>query len=371
MYKDKKKKGILISIIGFCQGGAEIMPIRIANELHRMGYKVGIHCLNKGEDTMVRSFLEEGIPVYYTDRAFTFGLLLLTKRYDVIHTHCVASQQLVARTKRKMPFLSVYHVATSHGGYEGLDEKEAHRVIREVDAAVNVWTYVAENNKETFVSAGIAQEKLVKIGNAIRHMGAINPLPLSTYGIPEDAIVFTVITRAVWKKCWRECIDTIAEARKISGKNIHLILGGTGPVYEELIKEDLEEYIHLIGAVSDPCGLYRSSYCGLLLSVRECAPLGIIEMYQAGIPVVATDTGDVREMVETEYGASGTVVPLADNGKVSIKKSAEAVAEMIENSAYYEQCAINASKNSGNYRIEKIVEKYLHCYGFRNFMEKI
>ena len=357
-----KKKGILISIIGFSQGGAEIMPIRIANELHRQGYRVGIHCLTKDGDDVIRSFLDKGISVHYTDRASAFASLVLLKRYGVIHTHCVASQQLVARAKKKVPFLSIYHVATSHGGYEGLEEKDALRVIREVDSAVNVWTYVAENNKETFIKAGIPDNKLVKIGNAIQQIGEITPVPLSQYGIPEDAIVFTVISRAVWKKSWKECIKTIAEARKITGKNIHLILGGTGPIYDELIKQDLDEYIHLIGAVSDPCGIYRSSYCGLLLSVRECAPLGIIEMYQAGIPVVATDTGDVREMVETEYGIAGTVVPLDNNGAVPVIKAAEAVAEMVINHAYYEQCKRIAPKNSGKYKIESIVEKYIECY---------
>ena len=269
-------KKILISILGFYQGGAEIMPIRIANELYRRGYKVEIHCLKKDGSDKIKALLDERIPIHYTDRAGVLAILILTKGFSVIHTHCVASQQLVARIKHRYPFINIRHIATSHGGYEGLDEAESRKAIVEIDKATDIWTYVAENNRETFDKVGIAEDKLVKIGNAMERIGEIFPIQLSQYMIPEDAIVFTVITRAVWKKCWQECIDTISEARRITGKNIHLILGGTGPIYDELMSKPLDDFVHLVGVVTNPCNLYASSYCGMLLSVRECAPLKCI-----------------------------------------------------------------------------------------------
>ena len=60
--KNKETKGILISIFGFIQGGAEIMPIRIANYLHKHHYKVGIHCLKKECDLEIRNLLHPDIP---------------------------------------------------------------------------------------------------------------------------------------------------------------------------------------------------------------------------------------------------------------------------------------------------------------------
>ena len=43
----KKNEGIIMSIMGFFQGGGEIMPIRLANYLKENHYRVAIHCVKK------------------------------------------------------------------------------------------------------------------------------------------------------------------------------------------------------------------------------------------------------------------------------------------------------------------------------------
>ena len=53
----KNKSKILISILGFSAGGAEILPIRLANSLHDRGYTVGVHCTKPSADKSVRSRL--------------------------------------------------------------------------------------------------------------------------------------------------------------------------------------------------------------------------------------------------------------------------------------------------------------------------
>lgn len=360
--KNKETKGILISIFGFIQGGAEIMPIRIANYLHKHHYKVGIHCLKKECDLEIRNLLHPDIPVYYTDRSLELAAIILVHRYGVIHSHCVSSQQLVARMKKRIPFLPLYHVATSHGGYEGMDMAEAVTVIKNTNRTVDMWTYVADNNLELFRLAGVAEQKLRKIGNAMEAPENIQPVNWGQYGIPEDAIVFCVITRAVWKKCWNECIEAIKRARELTGKNIHLALCGTGPVYETLIQQSQETFIHLVGEVTNPCAFYKASYCGLLLSVRECAPLGIIEMYHAGVPVIATDTGDVRQMMHYEDGQTGIVINLSEEGSVPVLEAAEAICKMVQQPAVYEKCKENAVKKAHEFSMEYVFEQYMNCY---------
>lgn len=360
--ENKKQKGILISIMGFFQGGAEIMPIRIANYLFENNYRVGVHCMKKEDDSKIRKLLNPDIPVYYTDSATKLAVVVIKNGYRIIHSHCVASQLIVARMKKRIPFIHIQHVATSHGGYEGLGKNEAYDVLKEADRHVNIWTYVADNNKETFRAFGIAENKMRKIGNAMIPPGEIIPVELKKFGIPEDAIVFCVITRAVWKKCWKECIEAVKMARTLTGKNIHLILGGTGPIYDELMGRQVEEFIHPVGTVENPCGFYKSSYCGLLLSVRECAPLGIIEMYYAGIPVVATNTGDIREMMQLGDGTAGIVVDLTDEGYVPVSEAAKAIAKMIQDRELYLECRNNACKKAGEFSMDNIMEKYIECY---------
>lgn len=359
---DKKKKGILISFMGFVQGGAEIMPVRIANYLHKQNYRVGVHCIQKNGDEEIRKLLCPDIPVYYTDRSLELAAIVMLHQYKVIHSHCVSSQQIVARMSGRFPFLKIRHVATSHGGYEGLQDLEAVNILKAVDPYVSCWTCVAENNRELFDRAGIQKSKIHKIGNAMEIPEEIHPVNWRDYGIPDNAFVVTVITRAVWKKCWPECIAAIEMARERSGEEIHLVLAGTGPIYEELTAKSQKEFVHLAGEVTDPCAFYKASYCGLLLSVRECAPLGLIEMYQAGIPAVATDTGDVREMMTYNDGQTGILVPLSPDGKVLAEDAADAVCRMVKDSKSYEEYRKNAAEKAVEFSMEYVTQKYLECY---------
>lgn len=360
--ENKDTEKIMISIIGFSQGGAEIMPIRIANYLHRHGYKVAVHCLSMENDEKIRDLLLPDIPVFYTDSSVKLAAIILRNGYRIIHTHSVASQLLVDRMRRRVPFLRIRHIATSHGGYEGMDSAEAEAVLRKIDRSVECWTYVADNNLQLFESAAIDKKKLYKIGNAMEISEEIQPVCWKDYGIPEDALVFCVITRAVWKKSWPQCIEAVKKAREETGRNIHLVMCGTGPVYEQLKQEAQNDFVHLVGSVKNPCDFYKASYCGLLLSVRECAPLGIIEMYHAQVPVVATDTGDIAEMMQFDDGQTGILVPLTEEGEVSVPKAAEAISKMVLLPEFYEECRNNAAKKAYEYSMDYVMEKYLRCY---------
>ena len=358
----KKKEGILISIMGFSQGGGEIMPVRLANYLKEKQYRVGLHCVNQNVDENIRGLLRADIPVYYTDQSWRFAAILVKHHYQYVHSHCVASQLLIARTKRRIPFLKICHVATLHGGYEGMEQKQAIELIKKIDPFVQCWTYVANNNMPVLWKAAISSYKIRKVGNAMVRPNTVHPVDFHTYGIPDSAFVFTTITRAVSKKCWKECIEVVKAARKMTGYDIHLVIGGTGPLYDELKGASLDSFVHLVGEITRPCDYYAASYCGLLLSIRECAPLGLIEMYYAGIPVIATDTGDIAEMMQYDTQQTGILVPLMDNGAVPIQKSAESISKMVTDMEFYKICAMAAKGKSNQYGMEQVAEQYLKCF---------
>lgn len=360
--KYKGRPGVLISILGFKEGGAEIMPIRIANYLHARHYNVGVHCLEPEQNESIRKQLNPEIPVHCTHRFWKMGFILWKNKYRVVNTHCIASQLLMTRVRRRIPFLNIYHVATSHGGYEGLEQKEATELLRLVDPCVDRWTYVADNNCRLLREIKVLENKLIKVGNAMERPEHISPVKWSDYSVPEDAIVFTVITRAVWKKCWRETIEAIKKAREITGENIHLVLCGTGPVRDELLQEPQEEFIHFPGTVGNPCDFYSASYCGLLLSRLECAPLGLIEMYYAGVPVIATDTGDVAEMMQYGEERTGILLPLTEDGMIPVDEAAKAIACMIQNPDLYQKVKENAEKKAAFFEMDRIMEQYIQIF---------
>ena len=120
--------------------------------------------------------------------------------------------------------------------------------------------------------------------------------------------------------------------------------------------------MHFLGEVDRPCDFYQSSHCGLLLSVLECAPLGIIEMYNAGVPVVATDTGDIAEMLRCGDEQAGILVPLTETGQVPVSQAARAISEMVLNTEQYEKFRENARKKALEYQMAHIASQYLALY---------
>lgn len=359
---DKENRKIVISIKGFMQGGGEILPIRLANALHKEGYKVYIHALQDKEESKIRELLNPDIIVFKCHKAWKMALFLLKNNIDVVHTHSVDCQIFISGIKRKIPLVKVYHIATSHGGYEGVPFEKAKQYIQKVDPQIDVWTYVADNNIGTLVDSGVDKKKCIKIGNGMERPKKIKSITRLKMNVPENASVVMVITRAVDKKCWRECIKTVALARQKTELDIHLILCGTGNVYNQLIEEETADYVHLLGVVNNPCDYYAAADVGMLLSIRECAPLGIIEMYYAGIPVVATQTGDVGHMMDYNGKLTGCLIQLNKDGKVPISDAANGLVKLLTNKSFYKECANFAKEKGKEFGIDYIMKQYLRVY---------
>jgi glycosyltransferase involved in cell wall biosynthesis len=80
-----------------------------------------------------------------------------------------------------------------------------------------------------------------------------------------------------------------------------LVIVGDGPdrpKVESLVKElGLVGVVHLTGHVEAPQPLYRGFDLFVQSSDTEQMPLSVLEAMAAGLPVVATDVGDIRAMV--------------------------------------------------------------------------
>ena len=102
----------------------------------------------------------------------------------------------------------------------------------------------------------------------------------------------------------------------------------------------------------------------VLTSISEAQPLVILEVGAAGIPTVATDVGACREMIlgdsrDTQSaGAGGAVTPLGDPTAM-----AHAVAQLLKDRAWYEQCSRTIKKRVLlNYNKRDLNERYRHIY---------
>ncbi len=87
---------------------------------------------------------------------------------------------------------------------------------------------------------------------------------------------------------------------KLPGESL-LVLGGEGPeegmLREEVRKLGLEDRVLFPGPVEDPASFYKGIDLFALSSHTEQMPLVVLEAMASGLPVLATDVGDVRDMV--------------------------------------------------------------------------
>jgi glycosyltransferase involved in cell wall biosynthesis len=100
----------------------------------------------------------------------------------------------------------------------------------------------------------------------------------------------------------------------------------------------------------------------VLTSISEAQPYAVLESFAHGIPVVVTDVGGCRELVDengSSIGRTGTVCPVGDQAHI-----AEAIIELATNVPLYEQYARAGKKRANDlYTKENVVASYKSIYG--------
>ncbi len=365
LIKNIRTPHILISIYAFSYGGGEIMPIRLANNLWESGYQVGVHIYNSVDyDRNVRMSLNESIPVIYANNVDEMITQVDQLGYNVIHTHHQVCQTFVNQVLTHAENLQkqVCHIATSHGIYDEMEEDILKTILEEDDMVnkVSYWTYVADKSIKPFQKLNVYdKERFVKIPNGMQ-MPEIHPFDLSKYGITKDNFVITIISRALFQKGWLHAIHAVEKLHNLHPE-IHLLLVGNGEVYDKCRVQLENEYIHFLGFRENPCDIFSASNLCLLPSHSDCAPLCLIEAMMCSIPAIATDTGDIKEMLTDGDMVAGKVISLK-NKQVNEDELADAILEMIENKEVYEKAVHTAKHKSETYRLDAVSKQYLHVY---------
>lgn len=108
-----------------------------------------------------------------------------------------------------------------------------------------------------------------------------------------------------WEKGHRfllEAWQNLHAAGKLS-RGHHLLIVGSGPLRNELESQAIDlPNAHFIGSVSEPRAVLRNLDLFVLPSVNEGFGIAIIEAMAAGVPVVATNSGGIPEVVTPETG---------------------------------------------------------------------
>lgn len=160
---------------------------------------------------------------------------------------------------------------------------------------------------------GCAKEKCEVIGNGLDYLPFERILPK----LKDDWIDIAAIVRFAPIKDVKTMIYTFSRLKQEMGKVRLHILGGVEDeeYYQECL--DLIKYLNvqdiiIAGSVDVVAYLEKIDFT-LLTSISEGQPFAILESFAGRRPVVATDVGSCRELIEGDeadpFGAAGICVP--------------------------------------------------------------
>ena len=126
----------------------------------------------------------------------------------------------------------------------------------------------------------------------------------------------TTIVLTVARLAHQKGIDVlVAVARKVVAQlgTVRFVVVGDGPLAGEAAHwarvAGVEAEIRFVGHSERVADFMAAADLFLLTSRWEALPITIVEAFHAGLPVVATDVGGVRELVDARVG---TIVPAGD-----------------------------------------------------------
>jgi glycosyltransferase involved in cell wall biosynthesis len=205
---------------------------------------------------------------------------------------------------------------------DGFDDSEAHcpkrrRVLARRFTLPYTCGVVVPSRQLAALAAGlwrVPPERILYVPNGV-HIGDYppadgNPDLRRELGIPPRAFVVGACSHLRPVKNFLRLLE--ASAGAVASLDLHVLLVGDGTERAALEARaagaDLAGRVHLAGYQAAPAHFYRAMDLFALTSDSEQMPLCLLEAMACGLPVVATDVGDVRAMLPAEQ--SRFLVPL-------------------------------------------------------------
>jgi glycosyltransferase involved in cell wall biosynthesis len=307
-------------IDGLSTGGAERLQVVFAKEARRRGFKHAVISLEEdGDSQFLKELRALGVRVYCfpTKRILDFnnlrGIIKLVRaeRPDIIHTHLTYSNILgsVAAGLAGIPAVATMHSTVVEERLRAPRTESAEKfalryLVREIIACgPAVARYFQSKFKD---------EPVVVIPNAVDDTPQISLL--ERYALRKqiigdsDRFIIISVGRFESQKGFKDLLNAFSVLH-VSHPTAFLAIVGGGHMKNELEQKiedlSLSDDVRLLGWRSDVPKLLQASDMFVLASHWEGLPIAVLEAMAAGLPIVATDVGDIAWAVDF----AGVIVP--------------------------------------------------------------
>lgn len=265
----------------------------------------------------------------------TLRRLLRRERIELIHVHETAPLLVAWLATRgySLPILYTYHGATA----ERLPAlaKLARRLADHVISP-------SRTSLETLVSLGVPRERVHALGLAVKFLPAVDPERVAALRAQLLGENGSVLVLSLSRYSEQKALDVMVRVARMAAAHLpglRIAVGGSGPLEAELKAqaeaEGVAHVIRFVGLVTEAPLYLAAADLYLLTSRWEELPISIVEALRAGLPVIATDCGGVRELVDDQVGRlcrvddeealTGSIVRLCEDDKLRAGLSANAL----------------------------------------------
>jgi len=313
------KIAYIIDTIEKPTAGTEKQLLALINGLDKSRFECHLCCLRNSEwlDQQPSSFPVEILSIPGIARISTLSGIrryikyLKQNQFDIIHAHYFDSILLSAVATR---FIKPVKLITSRRGF--IFSEQFQKIKYTILRCLKYFYHGYISNSYSlakFISEkeGIAPNKITVIYNGIILNNLENKENKLSINILDYALDLTFINEK------ELLILTIANLRSV--KNIPLLIeaaghlvnkytdlqfvvigeGGQRQYLEKLIEiHALTDHFHLVGTINDLVPILTRADIGVLTSTSESLSNALIEYSLAGLPVVASDVGGNREIIE-------------------------------------------------------------------------
>ena len=328
------KPNVLFLIDSFEQGGSERQALQLLRQLHESGrVRVRLACLQdrgslkqEAEQLGIGAIHEYPLTSFYdlnfVKQVGRFVSYVKEHKIDVVHTHCFYTN-IFGMTGG---FLAgVPARVTSKGetdGFRSAMQKRAERMSFILGHRVIANCLVVQN---MLIREGVSPKRIIQHYNGLDldrlrvPSNVYRDEAIAKFGLPPGRRFITIVANLRNPVKDHPVFLRAAARVRAAVPDAAFVVAGEGelmPSLRELAVDlGIADDVHFIGRCDDVAMLLHGSNIGVLSSKAEGFANAILEYMAAGLPVVATDVGGVREAIVE--GVTGYVVASGDDERMA------------------------------------------------------
>jgi len=366
IFNNKKTEyHIQIYFLGFHTGGGELFPINLANAFVEQGLMVSMVAMDlENINPDMRTRLDNRVPVYHAIHLIEKGRgnFLRSAGVDIINSHVVNADAFLGTLGEDD--IECPYVVTLHGSYVSF-ANAPQNLINWVLKNVHKWIYTAEKNLDFFKGRDVDFNDFIKLPNALPRDMRDAKFTRKDLGIKNDDVVFSFVARGIKSKGWCVAVEAFRLLREHYGcLNTHLLMVGEGERTNEARERASNlDGIHFLGYQSEINGIFRLSDVFILPSrfEGESYPLCLIQAIQEGLPVIATDIGEVRSMMSVGEEVAGFLLEYNEDDRSFAEQLCECMNLMCNRKVREFYSNVSKMKRK-DYDMNSLVKKYQEVF---------